>query len=204
MDERANTVVIHGLRDLLGTSLAAALKAGGFDVTATAPSAGPAIALIDLDVPGSIRAVWRATSRGWKVIGLASDDDAGAAAVAAGAVGCFPKSNPLPKLIDLLHGAAKGREVMDPAERGRLRSLHVEREQRRRSWAERVQRLSGREREVLQLLDEGLRAGEIAERLFLSVATIRTHIQNVLNKLEVGSQEKAVTIYRSITAGDVR
>ena len=49
---------------------------------------------------------------------------------------------------------------------------------------------------MLRLLDEGLRAGEIAERLFLSVATIRTHIQNVLNKLEAGSQEKAVMIVR--------
>ena len=203
MGERAK-VVIHGLRDLLGTSLVTALNADGFHVTATAPSKGPTIALIDLDVPGSAHAVGRAASRGWTVIGLASDDVTGAAAVAAGAAGCFPKSAPLPKLTDFLYAAAEGREVMDPAERERLRSLHSGREERRKISAERLQRLSGREREVLQLLDEGLRAGEIAERLLLSVATIRTHIQNVLNKLDAGSQEKAVMSYRAMTVGRVR
>jgi DNA-binding NarL/FixJ family response regulator len=198
MGERAKAVVIHGLRDLLGTSLITALNARGFDVTRAEQTAGPAIALVDLDVPGSTRAVGRAASRGWTVIGLASDDVAVAAAVAAGAAGCFPKSAPLPKLTDLLHAAAAGREVMDPAERERLRSLHLAREQTRQTWAQRLEQLSPREREVLQLLDGGLRAGDIAERLFLSVATIRTHIQNVLNKLEVGSQERAVAIYRAM------
>jgi DNA-binding NarL/FixJ family response regulator len=198
MGERAKAVVIHGLRDLLGTSLITALNARGFDVTRAEQTAGPAIALVDLDVPGSSRAVGRAASRGWTVIGLASDDVAVAAAVAAGAAGCFPKSAPLPKLTDLLHAAAAGREVMDPAERERLRSLHLAREQTRQTWAQRLEQLSPREREVLQLLDGGLRAGDIAERLFLSVATIRTHIQNVLNKLEVGSQERAVAIYRAM------
>ena len=198
MGERAKAVVIHGLRDLLGTSLITALNARGFDVTRAEQTAGPAIALVDLDVPGSSRAVGRAVSRGWTVIGLASDDVAVAAAVAAGAAGCFPKSAPLPKLTDLLNAAAAGREVMDPAERERLRSLHLAREQTRQPWAQRLEQLSPREREVLQLLDGGLRAGDIAERLFLSVATIRTHIQNVLNKLEVGSQERAVAIYRAM------
>jgi two-component system, NarL family, response regulator LiaR len=198
MGDRAKAVVIHGLRDLLGTSLITALNARGFDVTRAEQTVGPAIALVDLDVPGSSRAVGRAASRGWTVIGLASDDVAVAAAVAAGAAGCFPKSAPLPKLTDLLNAAAAGREVMDPAERERLRSLHLAREQTRQTWAQRLEQLSPREREVLQLLDGGLRAGDIAERLFLSVATIRTHIQNVLNKLEVGSQERAVAIYRAM------
>jgi len=52
-------------------------------------------------------------------------------------------------------------------------------------------------------LGSGLKAGDIAMRLFLSVATVRTHIQNVLNKLEVGSQERAVAIYRAM-GGPVR
>ena len=159
MGERAKAVVIHGLRDLLGTSLVTALGARGFDVTAAEQTSGPAIALVDLDVPGSAHAVGRAARRGWTVIGLASDDVAVAAAVAAGATGCFPKSAPLPKLTDLMHAAAEGREVMDPAERERLRTLHTAREERRQSWAERLKQLSPREREVLKLLDEGLTGG---------------------------------------------
>ena len=124
MGDRAKAVVIHGLRDLLGTSLVTALNAGGFDVTATAPSTGRRSRSSTSTCPAPPARSAAPPAAGWTVIGLASDDVTVAAAVAAGAAGCFPKSAPLPKLTDLLHAAAEGREVMDPAERERLRSLH--------------------------------------------------------------------------------
>lgn len=205
MSERAaQAVVVHGLRDLLGTSLTAALCTRGFDVSASAPSPeSTALALVDLDVPGYTRAIGKAASTGLIVIGLASDEVGAAAAIAAGAAACFSKSEPLRKLSDLMRDAAAGREVMDPRERERLRSMHRATERLRQTWAEGLNQLSQREREVLQLLDEGLRATAIAARLYLSIATVRTHIQNVLNKLGVGSQEKAVSIYRAMVAGRV-
>jgi DNA-binding NarL/FixJ family response regulator len=194
-----NEVVVHGLRDLFGTSLVTALYARGFEVSAAEPSADRSgIVLVDLDVPGCTRIVDRAASSGWIVIGLADDDTEVAAAIAAGATGYFRKSGSLGELSDLLHDAAAGREVIDPTERDRLWSVHRAAESQRHAWAERLKLLSSREEEVLELLDEGLRAGDIAERLFLSIATVRTHIQNVLNKLEAGSQERAVTIYRAM------
>ncbi len=52
--------------------------------------------------------------------------------------------------------------------------------------------LTPREREVLQLLTEGLDGSAIAERLFLSQATVRNHIQHILAKLEVHSRVEAV------------
>ena len=58
MGERAKAVVIHGLRDLLGTSLITALNARGFDVTRAEQTAGPAIALVD---PSSSEADERTT-----------------------------------------------------------------------------------------------------------------------------------------------
>ena len=121
-----------------------------------------------------------------------------AAAIAVGASGYFRKSGSLGELSDLLHDAAAGREVIDPTERERLWSVHRTAESQRRAWAERLKSLSSREYEVLQLLDQGLRAVDVAERLFLSIATVRTHIQRMLNKLEAGSQERAVTIYRAM------
>ncbi len=192
--------MVHGLHDLLGTSLVTALYARGFEVVATEPSPDSSgIVLVDLDVPGSVGAVERASSDGWIVIGLAGDDRATVgAAIAAGAIGYFRKSGSLADLADLLHDAAAGRAVIEPAERERLWSAHRAVEQQRQAWAEGLKRLSSREYEMLRLLDEGLRASDIAERLFLSIATVRTHIQNVLNKLEAGSQEKALTIYRSM------
>ncbi|HEY0815452.1 MAG TPA: LuxR C-terminal-related transcriptional regulator [Pseudonocardia sp.] len=200
MTNRATTeVVVHGLRDLLGTSLVTALAVHGFDVTAAEPSTDRSgIVLVDLDVPGCAHVVDRAARSGWVVIGLAGDETRLAAAIAAGASGYFPKSGPLGELSDLLDDAAAGRQVMHPTERDRLWSVHRASESEREAWAERLKSLSSREYEVLQLLDQGLRAVDVAERLVLSIATVRTHIQRMLNKLEAGSQERAVTIYRAM------
>ena len=58
--------------------------------------------------------------------------------------------------------------------------------------------LTRREREVLRLLVEGMRAEEIAGRLFISRKTVGTHIENILRKLGVRSQAQAIALaYRS-------
>ncbi len=62
--------------------------------------------------------------------------------------------------------------------------------------------LSGREREVLELFAEGLSAPEIAVRLMLSPATVRSHIRNIFRKLDVGDRVSAVV--KAIRAGLVR
>jgi DNA-binding NarL/FixJ family response regulator len=54
--------------------------------------------------------------------------------------------------------------------------------------------LTAREVEVLRHLAEGLSTREIADTLYISVATVRTHIQNVLQKLDVHSQAQAVAL----------
>jgi DNA-binding NarL/FixJ family response regulator len=55
-------------------------------------------------------------------------------------------------------------------------------------------RLTPRELEVLQLLAEGLSASEVAQRLFISVKTVRTHVEHILSKLDVKSRVQAVAI----------
>lgn len=52
--------------------------------------------------------------------------------------------------------------------------------------------LTGRENEVLQLLVKGYSNAEIAEALFLSVSTVKTHVSNLFLKLEVSSRVKAI------------
>ena len=54
--------------------------------------------------------------------------------------------------------------------------------------------LTPREREVLHLLTEGLDGAAIAERLFVSSATVRNHIQHILGKLGVHSRAEAVAL----------
>jgi DNA-binding NarL/FixJ family response regulator len=55
-------------------------------------------------------------------------------------------------------------------------------------------RLSPRERQILELLAEGLRVKEIADRLQLSPATVHTHVRNAIAKLEVDTRTEAVAL----------
>jgi DNA-binding NarL/FixJ family response regulator len=68
-------------------------------------------------------------------------------------------------------------------------------------------KLTRREREILNLMGEGLRHGEIAQRLFISPKTVSSHVEHVLRKLGVRSSREAVTLaYREgiITASDIQ
>lgn len=55
-----------------------------------------------------------------------------------------------------------------------------------------LQELSRREQEVLELLSKGFRYKEIADKLFLSIDTVRTHIRNIYEKLQVNSRVEAL------------
>ena len=62
------------------------------------------------------------------------------------------------------------------------------------SEVEKLLELSPRERQILELLAEGLRVKEIAERLGLSPATVHTHVRNAIAKLEVDTRTEAVAL----------
>jgi DNA-binding NarL/FixJ family response regulator len=72
-----------------------------------------------------------------------------------------------------------------------LRFIHQQREQHRTAQAT-INRLTPREREVLQALAAGLSDYEIAQQLHISHETVRSHMVNVLHKLEVDSRLKAL------------
>ena len=57
-----------------------------------------------------------------------------------------------------------------------------------------AQRLTKREEEVLELMSDGLRHGEIARRLFISPKTVATHVEHILRKLRVRSSTEAVAL----------
>ena len=77
------------------------------------------------------------------------------------------------------------------------RRRHLPRRRLRRRQAVEVEKLlelSPRERQILELLAEGLRVKEIAERLQLSPATVHTHVRNAIAKLEVDTRTEAVAL----------
>ncbi len=113
-------------------------------------------------------------------------------AVEAGASGFLDKSEAVDAALGAVKAAAAGEALIDPVLLSRvLREVAGQRKER--EIAERlVARLTAREREILELIAEGLRNEAIADKLFLSVRTVQKHVQNVLTKLEVHSKLEAV------------
>jgi two-component system, NarL family, response regulator LiaR len=153
----------------------------------------PNVALVDLVMPGggieATRAI-RAASPVTQVVLLTSFEDAQqiVAAVQAGALSCMLKDVDADALADTLRKAARGEAVLHPRVAARLMEAL-----RRGSepGSEVLESLSQREREVLTLMAEGLSNMQIAERLGIGEKTVKTHVSNVLGKLNVSDRTQA-------------
>jgi two-component system, NarL family, response regulator DevR len=110
------------------------------------------------------------------------------AAIEGGASGFVSKTRGLDEVTSAVRAAAAGESVISPEMLARLLPrLH-------RRAAEPHDKLTERERDVLQLLAEGLSNAAIAERLFVSVHTVRNHVANLSNKLGAHSKLEALSI----------
>ncbi|KFF94696.1 response regulator transcription factor [Streptomyces europaeiscabiei] len=140
-----------------------------------------------------------------RIVVLAEKDDPRRAALAlqAGACGWVAKDCSLSRLLTVIRGVLRDETHLPPALlTGVLRELTAARKHRTES--ERlVESLTPREREVLRCMVAGLGRKAVAERLFLSPHTVRTHMQNVLGKLGVHSTLAAVALARRAGVGPV-
>ncbi|MFJ9470414.1 LuxR C-terminal-related transcriptional regulator [Streptomyces caniferus] len=140
-----------------------------------------------------------------RTVVLADRDDPrrAAAALQAGASGWVAKDCSLSRLLAVIRGVLRDETHLPPALlTGVLRELTAAR--KHRSESERlVESLTPREREVLRCMVAGLGRKAVAERLFLSPHTVRTHMQNVLGKLGVHSTLAAVALARRAGVGPV-
>ncbi len=200
---------VLGPPDLLVTALVAGLGAGGVEAdriplheapagAGPFPRSGPGVLIVDVDVHNPARLVVGAVRAGLTVLAIGSEThrERAAAAIAAGAVGWIRKTSSIDVLAETVRAAASGRMRMSPEMRAAWLAEHRLANDSVRAELDRLEQLSPREREVLRHLAEGLRAAEIAELLFLSIATVRSHIHSVLVKLGVNSQQHAVDVYR--------
>jgi DNA-binding NarL/FixJ family response regulator len=136
---------------------------------------------------------------------LAERDDPHRAAVAlqAGASGWVAKDCSLSRLLAVVRGVLRDETHLPPALlTGVLRELTAARRHRTES-EQLVESLTPREQEVLRCMVAGLGRKAVAERLFLSPHTVRTHMQNVLGKLGVHSTLAAVALARRAGVGPV-
>lgn len=115
-------------------------------------------------------------------------------AVGVGAFAWVTKDAPIEELLSAIRGAMRGESWIPPAI---LTGVFKELLTTRRGLdedEERLARLTPRERHVLECMADGLDRTAIAERLYLSANTVRTHVQNILAKLQVHSSLEAVAL----------
>jgi len=117
-----------------------------------------------------------------------------AKAVAAGATGILHKSASVQEVVDAVRRLAAGEALLtvDDVVRA-LRHVDLER-QKEREIRLSFEKLTEREQDILQALADGLSDREIAERYFISPATVRTHVTNVLSKLNAASRLQALVV----------
>lgn len=207
------SVVIADHRGLLREALADALRREGIDVLAAAPDCdsallqldrtSPGVLVVEPAMPGALDLLVptvRSRDERPRILVLdravAASDAELLRAIEAGADGYTTGRGGIAGLADAVRAIAAGRTVVPPDMLGPL--LHGLIEQRRASSAafERLMQLTPREREILLLVADGLDHDDIAEQLFISAETARTHVHRVLRKLDVGSRLEAVTLVR--------
>jgi DNA-binding NarL/FixJ family response regulator len=158
------------------------------------------VALVDLDLPpeGGIAAIQRLADLEvphrivWSV-----DADAATvlSAVRAGATGYLDKELQPRSLLRCLRGLDSGEAALTRALAARLIDAVHGLDERQRIQS-RARLLSCREREVLELIARGARNKEIAAVLVISEFTVKRHVQNILEKLELPSRGAAAVFYR--------
>ena len=161
----------------------------------------PDLALLDMRMPGSgAAAAWEITARlpGTRAVMLTisrSDEDL-FAALRAGASGYLLKDMPFEDLGDELAGVLEGRVALPPELVARLVEEFRDSAPRRRALlGPNAAQLTSREWQVLDYLRQGMATGDIARRLFVSPATVRSHVAAVLRKLRVPDRESAVRLF---------
>ncbi|GAA3861406.1 response regulator [Streptomyces sedi] len=185
-------VVRDGLRAMFDSApgfTVVAEAADGVEAVARVAAHDPDVVLMDLRMPGGggVDAIAELTRRGAraKVLVLTTwDTDTDTLpAIEAGATGYLLKDAPREELFTAVRAAAEGRTVLSPAVASRLVSAV-------RTPA--AGPLSAREREVLALVARGTSNREIARELFVSEATVKTHLTHVYAKLGVNDRAEAV------------
>jgi two-component system, NarL family, nitrate/nitrite response regulator NarL len=115
-----------------------------------------------------------------------------ARAVEAGASGVLHKSTPIKDIVEAVQLLRAGEALLSPAEVVEMLRLVGRERQEELAARQAVEKLTPREKEVLEALAEGLESKEIAERLNVTVETERTHMVNILHKLGVHSRLQAL------------
>ena len=189
----------------------AVLEENGFDVCAEACSADEAVAaalretpdicLLDIHMPGSGIAAAGAITAALPdaaivMLTVSDEDDDLFDAIQAGAAGYLLKDTNPARLPYALRGLLNGEAALPRPLVAKLIAEFRDQSARRRLpiFGAQGVKLTSREWQVLELLQEGLSTKEIGARLFISGPTVRTHVAAILRKLRVPTREAALKV----------
>ncbi len=153
----------------------------------------PDVVLMDLVLPGlsgvgATRQIL-ASCPGTKIVALTSftDESLIGETLRAGAIGYLMKNVSADQLADAVRAAHAGRSTLAPeAADALVRSVSAS--------SPGADSLTARERDVLKLMADGLPNADIAERLVIGVATVKTHVSSIISKLGVSSRTEATAM----------
>lgn len=197
------SVLIFEDNNLLRESIASMLSQGGYAVMGAygnvltavevVKEKKPDIILMDIDMPGlsGIDAVSKIRAAGWQrpilMLTVFDDNDHVFNAICAGASGYLLKKHLSQKLFSAIGELQDGGAPMSPSIANMvIRSMHKKQAQPNPYG------LTARESEILTSLSKGNSYKLVASELNISIDTVRTHIKNVYEKLQVHSQAEAV------------
>jgi DNA-binding NarL/FixJ family response regulator len=187
-------VVREGLGTLLGLLEGIELvgtAADGEEAVALAARHDPDVVLMDLRMPrvDGIEAIRRLSARGERPRAIAlttyADDASVLGALRAGARGYLTKDAGAEQIRAAVQAVARGEAALDPAVQHHVLDAIAE-------PADLPDGLTPREVEVLQLIAEGLTNAEIATRLVVSPATVKSHVNHIFAKADVRDRAQAV------------
>lgn len=200
---------------MLREGLRRSLEEAGFDVVGEASDGeeaiqlatdlDPDVVLMDVSMPvvdgiEATRAIVGAGLRSAVVmLTMHADHDVLARAVKAGATGYLVKDCTTDEIVRVVRQAAEGETALTPE---LAASMLTEVQRLEPEPVEADGGVSRREVEVLQLIAEGASTSEVAERLFISVKTVKNHLASIYHKLD--SRDRTQAVLRAVRMGIIR
>jgi DNA-binding NarL/FixJ family response regulator len=196
-------VVRDGLKVILNAQEdidVVAEAADGVEAVAYARRCTPDVVVMDIRMPrlDGIEATAQVTASGNAprvlILTTFGEDDYVFQALRAGASGFLLKDANRAELVDAVRIVAAGDQVLSPAITRRVIEQFVARRPPARGTPPELAELTGRELDVTRLLAQGLSNADIADRLSLSVGTIKSHVAHILQKLGLTDRVQVVVL----------
>ena len=196
---------MHGLLDSVPDTEVVGEAASGEEAITLAENLQPDVILMDIKMPGinglqAMREILHTSPHiRILIVSMLEDDDSVFAAMRAGARGYVPKGANQAEMLRAIRVVANGEAIFGPGIAQRLIGFFSA---SRSSVAPRIfPALTVRESEVLELIAQGRTNEEIAEKLVLSLKTVRNHVSNIFSKLQVADRAQAILRAREAGLG---